>query len=424
VRPIPNSNIVGNSSGGVFFRYAKGNTIGGIAPGAGNVIAFNGTIGGYGGVVVVPFNFNIPNTDSRNTIRGNSIYSNLGPGIDLVPFGVTPNDAGDADDGANNLQNFPVITSVTPAGGSTTIQGTLNSKAAATYDVDFYRSGVCDASGNGEGSLFVGTTSVTTNASGDASFNVTLPFALSPGQVVTATATDSSGNTSEFSASAGCREVKRIHVSAAFFLSIEFQETGYFAYRAYKSAYGDATSPGVTGTVPVIRLNEFLEDSQRIGQGVRVGIGDWQQQLEANKNAYALEFVRRQRFVDAYPLSMTAAAFVSKLDQNAGGALSASEKSQLVASLGVTPGDASKRAAVLRSVAEDADLRQAELNRAFVLMQYYGYLRRNPDDPQDANFGGWKFWLDKLNSFGGDFVAAEMVKAFISSDEYRKRFGQ
>jgi hypothetical protein len=225
-------------------------------------------------------------------------------------------------------------------------------------------------------------------------------------------------------ADAQCREVKRINVSAAFFLSIEFQNTGYLVYRAYKAAYGDATSPAVPGTVPVIRLHEFLEDSRRIGQGVVVNVGDWEQQLEANKQSYALEFVRRQRFADAYPLSMTADAFVSKLDQNAGGVLSASEKAQLVSMLGPTPGDASKRAAVLRAVAEDVDLRQAEFNRAFVLMQYYGYLRRNPDDPQDSNFAGWKFWLDKLNEFNGNYVQAEMVKAFLDSIEYKRRFGQ
>jgi hypothetical protein len=221
-----------------------------------------------------------------------------------------------------------------------------------------------------------------------------------------------------------CVEIKRINVSAAFFLSIEFQETGYLAYRAFKAAYGDATSPNVEGTVPIIRLREFLADAQRIEQGVQVGIGNWEQLLENNKNAYVLEFVQRQRFTDAYPSTMSAEEFVSTLDLNSGGVLSASEKSQLVASLGATPGDAAKRAPVLRAVAEDADLRRAELNRAFVLMQYYGYLRRNPDDPQDTNFGGWKFWLDKLNQFNGNFIEAEMVKAFISSIEYRQRFGQ
>jgi hypothetical protein len=75
-------------------------------------------------------------------------------------------------------------------------------------------------------------------------------------------------------------------------------------------------------------------------------------------------------------------------------------------------------------VAENPLLQQAEVNRAFVLMQYYGYLRRNPDDSPDADFRGWDFWLTKLNQFSGNFVSAEMVKAFISSIEYRQRFGQ
>ena len=220
-----------------------------------------------------------------------------------------------------------------------------------------------------------------------------------------------------------CVEIKRINVSAAFFLSIEFQETGYFAYRAYKSAFGDATSQNVVGTVPVIRFKEFLADAHRIGEGVQVGIGNWQQQLDDNKNAYALEFVQRSRFTLAYPLTMTADEFVSKLDQNTGGALSVLERSQLRAMLGATPEDPTKRAAVVQAVADDPELRAAELNRAFVLMQYFGYLRRNPDDPQDVDYGGWKFWLDKLNQFNGNFAQAEMVKAFITSIEYRQRFG-
>jgi len=77
----------------------------------------------------------------------------------------------------------------------------------------------------------------------------------------------------------------------------------------------------------------------------------------------------------------------------------------------------------VRNVAEDADLKQRELNRDLVLMQFYGYLRRNPDDPQDTDFRGWKFWLDKLDQFNGNFVQAEMVKAFLVSSEYRQRFG-
>lgn len=224
-------------------------------------------------------------------------------------------------------------------------------------------------------------------------------------------------------ADAACREVKQINVSAAFFLSIEFQETGYLVYRSYKAAYGDLVWSMVVAPAPIIRFREFLPDTQRIGLGVQVGVGNWQQQLEANKNAYLLSFVQRARFITDFPLTMTADEFVTKLDQNAGHVLSAAEKSQLVSLLGTTPGDAAKRASVVRMVADDTDLRQHELNRAFVLMQYYGYLRRNPDDSPDANFGGWLFWLNKLDQFNGNFVQAEMVKAFLVSTEYRHRFG-
>jgi hypothetical protein len=231
-------------------------------------------------------------------------------------------------------------------------------------------------------------------------------------------------NITECGADADCREVKRVNVSAAFFLSIEFQETGYHAYRTYKAAYGDAASPNVAGTVPVIRLREFLSDAQRIGREVRVNVGDWERQLDSNKQAYALEFVLRQRFAAAFPASMTPAEFVDRLNQNAGGVLSQAERDQLVAELAAAPDPAQGRAAALRRVAEDADLRSGEKNRAFVLMQYFGYLRRNPDDAPDTDFRGWKFWLTKLEQFGGNFVNAEMVKAFITSDEYRKRFGQ
>jgi CSLREA domain-containing protein len=225
---------------------------------------------------------------------------------------------------------------------------------------------------------------------------------------------------------AQCREVKRINVSAAFFLSIEFQQTGYFVYKTYKVAYGDATSPGVAGSVPVIRLNEFVPDTQRIGQGVVVGQGNWQRQLDANQVAFMLEFVQRQRFTAAFPTSMTAEQFVDKVARNAGATLTQSEHDNFVAYLNFGPADPSRRAEVFRGVMDAGQVHAAEFNRAFVLMEYYGYLRRNPDDAPEPtlNFAGWKFWLDKLNSFGGNYIQAEMVKAFISSDEYRHRFGR
>jgi len=222
-----------------------------------------------------------------------------------------------------------------------------------------------------------------------------------------------------------CTELQRINTSGAFFLSVEFQETGFLVYRFYKAAYGDGVGSSTLGgahnlSVPVIRLNEFLPDTQRIGQGVVVNVGNWQQQLEDNKQAFAEEFVQRTRFLTAYPLTLTAAQFVDGLNTKAGGALSSAQRDQLVSDLS---GGIKTRAQVVRAVAENQTLFNAESNRAFVLMQYFGYLRRNPNDPQDSDYTGYDFWLGKLNQFGGNFVNAEMVKSFLVSGEYRQRFG-
>jgi hypothetical protein len=230
-------------------------------------------------------------------------------------------------------------------------------------------------------------------------------------------------------ANAQCREVNRINVSGAFFLSIEFKETGYLVERIYKAAYGDATGTSTLGgtphtlSVPIIRLEEFLPDTQRIGRGVVVLQGDWQNQLEANKVAFTQEFVQRQRFLSAFPLSLTPAEFVDRLNGRAGGPLDPSERQALISELSNNNTTAG-RARALRKVAEDPTLEAAEINRAFVLMQYFGYLRRNPNDAPDADHTGYDFWLGNLNKFNGNFEQAELVKAFISSIEYRQRFRQ
>ena len=84
----------------------------------------------------------------------------------------------------------------------------------------------------------------------------------------------------------------------------------------------------------------------------------------------------------------------------------------------------SARAQAVRQVAENQNFVNAEFNRAFVLMQYFGYLRRDPNSGADTDYTGYDFWLQKLNFFNGDYNQAEMVKAFITSIEYRQRFGQ
>ena len=172
-----------------------------------------------------------------------------------------------------------------------------------------------------------------------------------------------------------------------------------------------------------VRFSDFLRDTQEIGKGVQVGIGTWEAQLEANKQAFSLAFVKRSDFLTAFPNTMTAQQFVDKLNQNAGNVLTATESANLVAMLGATPSNLTKRAQVLRAVAEDNELKSAELNKGFVLMQYFGYLRRNPNEFPDTDFSGFDFWLAKLILFNGNFINAEMVKAFISSAEYRDRFG-
>lgn len=227
-----------------------------------------------------------------------------------------------------------------------------------------------------------------------------------------------------------CINLKRINVSAAFFLSIEFQQTGYLVEQIYKTSYGDANGNSTIGgshqlAAPIVRFPEFLTDAQEIGQGVIVGQNGWENMLENNKQTFANEFVQRSRFTAALPTSMTPTAFVDKLNANAGNVLSASERATAIGLFG-SASDTSNlttRAQVLRQVAQDQDLSNAEFNRAFVLMQYFGYLRRNPNDAPDADYTGYDFWLTKLNAFNGNFVNAEMVKAFISSTEYRQRFG-
>ncbi len=233
-------------------------------------------------------------------------------------------------------------------------------------------------------------------------------------------------------ADAQCREVKRINVSGAFFLAIEFQQTGYLVERFYKVAYGDVIGTSHQGAnrqlaVPIVRFDEFLRDTQRIGRGVVVLQPGWEQALEANKQAYALEFVQTSRFLTALPPTMTPTQFVDRLNQNAGNVLSASERTNAINLFGGASDIANMnaRAQAVRQVAEDTDLFNAESNKAFVLAEYFGYLRRNPNDAPEASldYTGYDFWLSKLNQFNGNYVAAEMVKAFISSDEYRKRFG-
>ncbi|MEP6570470.1 MAG: DUF4214 domain-containing protein [Acidobacteriota bacterium] len=533
---ITGAALLGNGASGVFVNDTFNNTIGGIVttPGAppANVIAGNGDRG-----------VNLVGSTTGIAIEGNSIFSNGNLGIDLLggtenAFGVTANDSCDIDSGPNNkLQNFPVITTANSVAGNTTVTGTLNSAASTTFRIEFFANSSCDPSGNGEGQTFIGFTTVSTDGSCNASFNVSFPVAVPGGQFITATATDPANNTSEFSncrfvtsptaASAivigrvadstqgiegavirlngtqnrktitdangfykfdnvetngfytvtlsranfsfspgersftqlgnnttatfsgiatdgaqnpldtpeyfvrqhyidflgrepdeagfnfwsdqilecggdtECVQRRRENVSAAYFLSIEFQQTGGLVDGLYRTAYGVRPT-----------YDAFMPDTHTVGMGVVVGMDGWEAKLRANKEAFANSFVNRAAFHAAFD-SMSNADYVATLISHTGVEFTADDRAALVS--GLTQGTLT-RGDALRSIAENQQFVNAKRNETFVMMEYFGYLRRDPDP------GGYAFWLNKLNDFNGNFEQAEMVKAFIVSGEFRDRF--
>ena len=200
---------------------------------------------------------------------------------------------------------------------------------------------------------------------------------------------------------ATCIERRTINVSAAYFLSIEFQQTGGLVDGLYRASYGRAP-----------RYAEFMPDTQNVAPGLIVGTRDWAQRLTASKQAFVAAWVARPEFRAAYD-GLTSDAYVEALISHTGVSFSQSERDALVSGLS---SETLTRADVLKRIVEDDRFVQAKRNEAFVMMEYFGYLRRDPDT------SGYQFWLDKLNQFGGNFERAEMVKAFIDSGEYRDRF--
>jgi hypothetical protein len=198
-----------------------------------------------------------------------------------------------------------------------------------------------------------------------------------------------------------CIERKRENVSAAYFFSIEFQKTGGLVDGLYRASYG--ARPG---------FNEFMPDTRTVGLGVQVGRDGWQAKLQANKQAFVAAFVNRPAFRATYE-GMDNSTYVETLINHTGVSFTAADRDQLLA--GLTTGNMT-RAEVLSSIAENSRFVNAKFNETFVMMEYFGYLRR------DADADGFAFWLDKLNHFNGNFEQAEMVKAFIVSGEYRDRF--
>ena len=228
-----------------------------------------------------------------------------------------------------------------------------------------------------------------------------------------------------------CIARKRENVSAAFFLSIEFQGTGFEVIRLYKASFTD--SPARPRGLP--RYREFLRDTQEVRRGVVVGEGNWEQQLRDNQLNFARAWVQRADFLAEFPESMGAEQYINKLFANSEVTPTPTEFN--IAFDAYNNGGVQGRAQALLAVVRSGSVFNRQFNTAFVLMQYIGYLRRNPDDAPDNNFGGFDFWLAKMNQFSlpGEDVRnpnvallrvgrAEMVKAFIVSVEYRQRFGQ
>jgi hypothetical protein len=291
---------IGNGSGVFFFSTNLPSTIGGSAPGAGNLISgnyigiefsysSNGTVEGntiglsatgtpLGNGIGIRLLQSSSNGIAHNTISAsqgaaisveggnaihnriseNSIYGN-GFGIDLYsnppPPYVTPNDPGDGDTGPNTLQNFPVLASARSVGGTTTITGTLNSTPNQSFTVEFFSSPSCDGSGYGQGQTYLGKTNVSTNGSGDGSFTLSLPITLSMGSVVTSTATDVFGNTSEFSACAALQGAGTFGFASTFVVVNEGAGAAVLtvtrsngAGGAVSVAYGTSSGTAIAGT--------------------------------------------------------------------------------------------------------------------------------------------------------------------------------
>ena len=198
---------------------------------------------------------------------------------------------------------------------------------------------------------------------------------------------------------AACIYSRRVGVSAAFFVEAEFQRTGSFVYRMFKGGLGRRPA-----------YSEFGTDRRLVVEGPT---------LEQTKQAYALAFVQRTEFATKFSGQTTADSFVDALiasiQTNSGVNLSP-QRSTIISAYNGTTGQDQQRAAAVRAAIDQSAFVNAEYNPAFVLMQYFGYLRRDPDQ------GGYNFWLDNVNNRDVNNYRG-MVCAFVTSAEYQQRFG-
>jgi hypothetical protein len=207
----------------------------------------------------------------------------------------------------------------------------------------------------------------------------------------------------ECGSDAVCSERRTVNVSAAYFLSGEFQQTGGLVDRLYKASFG--RNP---------LYAEFMPDTAAVAGGVVVGRNGWQMRLATNKESFVADWIARPDFRAAFD-NLSNDSYVEMLVRNTGASFAQSDRDSLVS--GLNAGTLS-RADALQQIAANENFVRARYNQAFVMMEYFGYLRRDPDA------AGYQFWLDKLNQFDGNFERADMVKSFIVSGEYRARFAK
>jgi hypothetical protein len=256
------SDALGNTDYGIQVAAAAANNVIGDRRGGGNTIAYSGQIGIF-----------LEDTAGKgNAILGNQITANTGLGIDINGDGVTANDTNDTDTGANNLQNVPVL-SAAAAGPATTVIGSFNGATNTDIQLDFFANAVLDPSGHGEGQTFLGFKSVTTDKTGQASFTVTLPTSTALGQFVTATATDPSNNTSEFSA--GVATSTLVRVTAPDSTASESGNNPGL-YRITRSN----TSGSLTVKLAVDPSSTASQTDYRLGQDLTITLTDGQASLD------------------------------------------------------------------------------------------------------------------------------------------------
>ncbi|MBI5670307.1 MAG: right-handed parallel beta-helix repeat-containing protein [Chloroflexi bacterium] len=246
----------------------------GVASGSSTIVANTIAANGWRGVFVESG----ATSPTGVHVTQNQIYGNGALGIDLGGDNVTANDAGDADSGPNTYQNFPQIVMAETSGGSLVLNGILDSEPGSRYRIEFFQNPVCDLSGNGEGQFYLGATDVTTAAEGTVTFSVWLTGVFQ-GAMITATATDANGNTSEFSAcvpvnsiapppaepgSAPLRNLVRTGTPTLTWSTV----TWATAYQIQVDDDARFGSPNVDITVPGSALELTIPADRALGDGV------------------------------------------------------------------------------------------------------------------------------------------------------------